>query len=338
LRKVPVLFRSEGARLLDLAARREVKFGDALTIRTPLLIPSFSSRVPDADKPLRASEEFIDGPLLISAYDVKHGLLSPPYDFGSAIFLDTGGYEIARSGDLSDVGDHVPGSLPWSEHDHGALLELWNPRIPSAIISYDHPKQRSSVGQQIARTKKMSLRGPDMAREILLKPETKDQDLIQIESVLHHVRDLAAFDIVGVTEKEIGNSVLDRMINIGRLRAALTKIGLETPIHVFGSLDTVTTLFYFVAGADVFDGLTWLRYAFKGGHTLYKHDFGVTELGISMKSYKVDALCWSMNYTYMKDMQLEMNRFPTKYDFQVFKYHAQSLRSAYESMEAVLEG
>jgi len=32
------------------------------------------------------------------------------------------------------------------------------------------------------------------------------------------------------------------MKNIAQLRRALDKAGLETPIHVFGSLDTVTTL------------------------------------------------------------------------------------------------
>ncbi len=65
--------------MLTLAGRREVKFGNTLTIRTPILVPSFSSRVPKVENPFRASEEFIDGPLLISAYDVAHELLLPPY-------------------------------------------------------------------------------------------------------------------------------------------------------------------------------------------------------------------------------------------------------------------
>src|SRR6478672_6870485 len=102
-----VVSRQEDAWLLTLAGKREINFGASRTIKTPLLVPSFSSRVPDIEKPFRASEQFIDGPILISAYDVKHGLLLPPYEFGSAIFLDSGGYEISRITDLSDVGDAV---------------------------------------------------------------------------------------------------------------------------------------------------------------------------------------------------------------------------------------
>ena len=331
-----LLSRQEDARLLILAGRREVKFGNTLTIRTPALVPSFSSRVPKVEKIFRASEEFVDGPILISAYDIKHQLLSPPYDFGSAIFLDSGGYEISKITDLSDVADGKDNPAKWSEKDHAAVLSDWKPRVPSAIISYDHPKERHPVNEQIERAKQMKLSGEDMVRELLLKPETENQDFIQLEAVLDNVHDLAPFKIIGVTEKEIGNSVLERMINIARLRRALTGVGLSTPIHVFGSLDSVTTLYYFVAGADIFDGLTWLRYAFKDGYTLYRQDFGISEFRISTKSYKVEALCWSKNYTYLKDMELEMNRFPTNYDFRVFKYHSAALKSAYESVEASL--
>jgi hypothetical protein len=322
--------------LLALAGRREVKFGTTLTIRTPMLVPSFSSRVPKVENPFRASEEFIDGPLLVSAYDVAHKLLLPPYDFGSAIFLDSGGYEISKVADLSDVSDQSNAPMEWSEEDHTAVLATWKPRVPSAIISYDHPKSRHSVKEQIKRAKKMNLPKGNTVREILLKPETEKQDFVQLEPVLNNIHEFTGFEIIGVTEKGIGNSVLERMTNIARIRRALSGIGLATPIHVFGSLDSVTTFFYFVAGADIFDGLTWLRYAFKGGKTLYRQDFGISDLGISTKSYSVEAQCWHRNYGYMRDMELEMNRFPTNYDFGAFKYHSEALKSAYESVEAQL--
>jgi len=322
--------------LLRLAGRREVKFGKRLTIRTPMLVPSFSSRVPKVENPFRASEEFIDGPLLVSAYDVAHQLLLPPYDFGSAIFLDSGGYEISKIADLSDVSDQTSAPKEWSEKDHSAVLATWKPRVPSVIISYDHPKSRHPIKEQIKRAKKMKLPAGDTVREILLKPETEKQDFIKLEPILSNIHEFTAFGIIGVTEKEIGSSVLERMVNIARIRSALSGAGLATPIHVFGSLDSVTTLFYFVAGADIFDGLTWLRYAFKAGKTLYRQDFGVSDLGISTKSYSVEAQCWHRNYGYMRDMELEMNRFPTSYDFGAFKYHSDSLKAASESVEAAL--
>ena len=336
MRDVSVVSRQEDAWLLALARRREIKFGAARTIQTPLLVPSFSSRVPEVEKPFRASEQFIDGPILISAYDIKHRLLSPPYELGSAIFLDSGGYEISRITDLSDVGDDTAGKLDWSEEDHAALVANWNPKVPTAVISYDHPKKRHSVREQIHRAKTMKLSREDIVREVLIKPETVGQNFVQMEMVLKNVREFAGVGVIGVTEKEIGNSVLERMFNIAQLRQALTKVGLDTPIHVFGSLDTVTTLFYFVAGADIFDGLTWLRYAFKDGRTLYRQDFGISDLGIATKSYSVEAQCWHRNYSYMTDMQLEMERFPTNHDFRVFKHHVQHLKAGCESVEAKL--
>ncbi len=331
-----VVSRQEESGLLALAARREVRFGAAAIIQTPMLIPSFSSRVPEVEKPFRASEQFIDGPILISAYDVKHKLLSPPYEFGSALFLDSGGYETGRVTDLSDVGDHPRSTLAWAEEDHAELVAGWSPKIPTAVISYDDASRRYPLKEQVRRAYGMKFSRNDIVREILLKPETVGQNFVPMDTVVKTVRDLAEFGVIGLTEKEAGNSVLERMVNIAQLRRALAKVGLNTPIHVFGSLDTVTTLFYFVAGADIFDGLTWLRYAFKDGRTLYRQDFGVSDLGISTKSYSVEAQCWHRNYNYMTDMQLEMDRFLTNRDFGVFKYHGGSLRSACESVEAKL--
>jgi len=153
-----------------------------------------------------------------------------------------------------------------------------------------------------------------------------------MDSIAAQVQHLHHFQAVGVTEKEIGNSVLDRMRNIAHLRRELKRVHLDLPIHVFGSLDTITTLFYFIAGADIFDGLTWLRYAFNQGHTIYRQDYGIGEFGVDTKSPKVEALCWSKNYSYMREMQLEMRRFLIGHDFEVFKYHGSILKAAYENI------
>src|SRR5438876_12306842 len=88
--------------------------------------------------------------------------------------------------------------------------------------------------------------------------------------------------------------------------------GLETPIHIFGSLDTVTTPMYFLAGADIFDGLTWLRFVFHDGYTIYKQNYCALELGVRTPSSVIDAKCWHQNYYYMKELEDEMRRFSVK--------------------------
>jgi hypothetical protein len=253
-----------------LAKRRALRLGGAEVERTPLLVPSFSSKgFPEVQKIIKTTEEVIEGVTLISAYDLHYKLIKPPFDFASLIFLDSGGYEASKDAELSDFGEREHKSLTWNQKMHEEVLASWKPSAPSVLISYDHPNERLTVRRQIERAKRMARSRTDVLREILLKPETKGQTLLNIGSVLSNVRALSEFDVIGVTEKEIGNSILSRMENIAKLRMALDKVGLDTPIHIFGSLDTITTPMYFLAGADIFDGLTWLRFAFHNGYTMY---------------------------------------------------------------------
>jgi hypothetical protein len=301
------------------------------------LVPSFSSKgFPDVEKIIEYSSEIIDGPALISAYDLHYEKISPPFNFPSLLFLDSGGYEASKDTELADLGerDHKPAH--WDIKLHEAQLASWNSTVPSVLISYDHPRERLTIREQIKRAQDMAPGKKGCLREILIKPETEGQTLLQMPSVLANVRRLEEFDVIGVTEKEIGNSIVSRMTNIAKLRRALTDAGLDTPIHVFGSLDTVTTPMYFLAGADIFDGLSWLRFAYYEGHTVYKHNFGALKLGVSTKAHLVDGHCWNSNYYYLQEMQLEMRRFLTEYDFSSFKFHKDLFRNALNSViEAV---
>jgi hypothetical protein len=318
--------------VIALAQRRSVVFPAGTEFRTPLLLPSFSSRIPKIDTIFHTVQEFIEGPILISAYDIKRNNISEPYDWASAIFLDSGGYEISKDTDLSDVSDEIVEEPKWTIEEYKEVISNWTSPIPLVVVTYDHPRIRSSFQEQID-TGLRPVLPPNALREILLKPETTSQHFIQLNSLLKAAQGLAKFDIIGVTEKEIGNSVFERMLNLARLRLALRAEGINSPIHVFGSLDTTTTLLYFVAGADIFDGLTWLRYAFKDGRTLYRQDFGITDIGVTIKSPAVEAVCWSKNYNYLQEMQLEMRRFLNAYDFTVFSHHSALLKSIAENIE-----
>jgi hypothetical protein len=320
-----------------LAKRRALKLKGQEVERTPLLVPSFSSKgFPDVDKIIKYSSEIIEGPMLISAYDLHYKKIQSPFDFASLIFLDSGGYEAAKEAELSDFGDkaHVP--KPWTQAMHETQLAKWKPSVPTVLISYDHPKERVPIKKQIRRAKDMAQNRSGLLREILLKPETSGQTLLQMDSILRNTPALGEFDVIGVTEKEIGNSIIRRMQNIAKLRRALDGAGFETPIHIFGSLDTVTTPLYFLAGADIFDGLTWLRFAFHDGQTIYKQNYGATTLGVTTPAHVVDGRCWNNNYYYMKDLELEMRRFLNGRDFSSFSYHRELFRNSLQSaIEAI---
>ena len=313
-----------------LAKKRSLWLDGVEIERTPLLVPSFSSKgFPNVQKIIEYSSELLDNVALVSAYDLHYGNVRPPFDFLlSLIFLDSGGYEASKDRELSDFGEREHKPQPWTQDMHEAQLARWNPKFPSVLISYDHPEERLPIRAQIERARGMVSDRTGFLREILLKPETTGQTLLQIPEIVRNIHGLAEFDIIGVTEKEIGKSIHDRMRNIAKLRRALDAAGLDRPIHVFGSLDTITTPMYFLAGADIFDGLTWLRFAFHDGLTVYKQNYGALELGLATKADVIDGRCWNSNYYYMKDLELEMRSFLAAEDFDAFQHHRDLFQKA----------
>lgn len=159
-----------------------------------------------------------------------------------------------------------------------------------------------------------------------------------MKHIVPTVKDMHGFAAIGVTEKEIGNSVLDRMVNIARLRRGLDAHHQDMPLHIFGSLDTISTYLYFLAGADIFDGLTWLRYAFCDGDTIYRHSYGALKLPLDLNSDIVEGRCWSNNYQHMRTMRLNMLKFLKDGSFDHFGKHAALIKNAFDSMNASLEG
>lgn len=321
-----------------LAERRSIRLNGEEVSRTPLIVPSFSSKgFPEVAKIVQTSEEFLAGPMLVSAYDVYYKYIQPPFTFPSIVFLDSGGYEASKDKDLSDLGEREHKPRKWSQDMHAQVLSEWDSSITTVFISYDHPKERMPLSKQIDRAMRMAPSQKGVLREILLKPETAKRGLIKVDSVLKQVHSLHAFDIIGVTEKEMGTSILDRMENIARLRMGLEKAGLKIPIHIFGSLDTVTTPMYFLAGADVFDGLTWLRFGYRQGLTIYKQNYGALEIGIRERTYLIDGRCWFDNYSYLEGMELEMRSFLKTHDFRSFKFHRDDFKRAADAVAEAVE-
>lgn len=311
-----------------LASSRTISLNGEVIERTPLLVPSFSSKgFPEVQEIIQFSAGIIDSAALVSAYDLSHGHIKAPFDFASILFLDSGGYEASQDTDLSEIANAEYEPATWTSDLHNEVLREWQSISPVVCISYDHPRERCDISDQVARARAMPVPAGGM-REILLKPETREQRFLHVQNVLENVRLLADFDIIGVTEKEVGASIADRMFNIARIRMALSTIGLDIPIHVFGSLDTISTPLYFLAGADVFDGLTWLRFAYQDGLTIYKHNYGAQKLGLLHKSHLIDGLCWANNYRYMRGMEQEMRRFLQTRDFREFEFHGAMFEKA----------
>lgn len=322
-----------------LGKRRRILINGDEVAKTPLLLPSFSSKISSPARVkdiLKFAEGVITEGVLVSAYDVSYQEIPKDFSFASVVFLDSGGYEVSEDADLSAVGKGLHRPRNWNQKLHREVLRRWDFATPTVIVSYDHPRSRISIRKQLVRASNLFPDYRAAGKEILLKTEASGEEYLEFKNVLPIVNKLRAFDIVGFTEKELGASTLQRMTNIAKVRMELTRLGLDIPIHIFGSLDPVSTPLYFFAGADIFDGLTWLRYTYKNGCAIYKHNYGALDLGIKTEDYKVDAQSWNHNYYYMMELQNEMQRFLVTGDFTCFSHHAEFFRKQVETLKAEL--
>lgn len=319
-----------------LARTNKVIHPSGIEIETPLLIPSFSSkgfsfkrkkkkRDPDISETVDAleySKEFLTESLLISAYDIyyKHLPFTEESICTDVTIIDSGGYECGGTYDLSTTTKYNYDLKEWNVDNYKKILMEWPEHKAAIAVSFDHGNHKVSLTDQIEAAKELFAAFPSMTSNFLIKPETKDQQFIQIKNVISQMDELKSFDIIGVTERELGGSILLRMLNIAKIRESLDEKGILSPIHVFGSLDPITSILYFFAGAEIFDGLTWLKYSYFNNAAIYRSNFGVlsTDLGISFKDSEVKSMTITKNAYYLQKMKYIMKDFITHKDFKMF--------------------
>jgi hypothetical protein len=273
-----------------------VTLSTGVKVRTPLLMPSVSSAgfdetkitegdnvltVPEPWKWLLIAEAGITEALLVSAYDLHYGKL-PDTDalrhryplslYGRIrhLFIDSGLYE-----KVYGPPPYRGARRSWSEEMLRAQLDGIGRGCDNAvIINYDGYDRRGRLpfDQQIASARRFFRDRKRFGSDFLVKPERRGGRLDRdgISRLTPHMKDLHGFDIIGVTEKELGDSLLERLTHLALLRAALTREGIERPIHVFGALDPLFTPLYFAAGGEIFDGLTWMRYGYHLSMSVYR--------------------------------------------------------------------
>jgi hypothetical protein len=99
---------------------------------------------------MKYASEFITEGVLVSAYDVHYGFISPrKITFPSIIFLDSGGCEARVEHDLSEVYSRPYKPKSWTERSHEKVLREWASNIPTVIVSHDGPKQFLPLKRQI---------------------------------------------------------------------------------------------------------------------------------------------------------------------------------------------
>ncbi len=292
--------------------------------RTPLLVPSFSSKgfAPRKDGGSEVSElyeiatEYLYESQLVSAFDLHYGLLpKPASQLTQVTILDSGGYETSSYEDLSAITYEPPKRAVWTAEMHKAEVAAWPSHIAAIIVSFDSPDRRVSLGKQIEEGLELRRLCADQQLALLIKPETDDQKYVQVDNVESLASDLKPFDVIGFTEKELGATTLDRMVSLARIRQTLDKGGVDAPIHVFGCLDPITIPLFFIAGAEIFDGLSWMRYGFAESVAMYRFNVGALQVGIDRRDDYIRVRILQSNVEYLRDLGNRLTRFAVASDF-----------------------
>lgn len=324
------------------ARSQKLNLGGGLIVDTPLLVPSFSSKgFKDLPKIVSTMSEFITDTVLVSSYDIYYKYVKArQLTFPGLVFLDSGGYEARVEHDLSEAYGRAHHPKQWTREMHARVLAQWPKSIARVVTTFDSPRARGRLADQIRRGRELQATLPAAPIELLIKPESHNDRLVPLEALIRNSRELRPFTTIGVTEKEIGDSFLDRLQNISRLRHALDEAEVTAPIHIFGSLDAVTTPLYFIAGAEIFDGLTWLRFGYHDGVALYAENYSIAREPDWLRRRKDDlvTVMWKNNYYYLQALRDKMATFAATQDYALFGSNERAVKEAAEALQVSRRG
>ncbi len=330
----------------------------------PLLVPSVSSKgfplvegVSEAGLLAQSVGQDLTKALLVSAYDLHHRLLPDAerllgssfnetmYATPALLIVDSGGYELNTTNfEAGETRRDPYVSRPYGRMDFEAVADALPKDRHVMLVSYDEPVRagdpssaRAGYRGQREQAQEFFAERPWFRSDFLIKPEGLNAYL-DMRALTAEVEDLRVFDVVGVTEPELGGTLLDRLAALASLRALLDGGGCaHVPIHIFGCLDPVLTPLYFMAGGEIFDGLSWLRYAYIDNVSVHPEQLAVLT-GRSDEGEQIRNLRRLMsNLDQLGKLHHSLARWhaePDRYDH--LGLQSERLREIYDNMRAQL--
>ena len=305
-----------------------------IEVATPLIVPSFSSRgFPRLGELYRPLRDYVPQVSLISAFDIYYGHFGESDFYASnTMVIDSGGYEARSILDLDNGYLDERQAQKWSRDQYHEVLSRLAPESNLVLISYDADGSMP-LAVQAEQAQSTFAAFQSCATDFLCKPHNGGST-VDIKEIIDNLDHFRSFSIFGVTEKELGRSMLDRCRNVFALRKALGESSLEMPIHIFGCLEPMSILAYFLCGADIFDGLAWLRFAFHNGIAIYRPNASVLQ-GLWKDDDENNWLQHSLdNLSELKKLGVKLTRFCGTYDMSIFDLpaeHASTIRALVNS-------
>lgn len=326
-------------------------------MQTPLLIPSFSSKgfdlalrkdetkISEVSQYLQVFATRLTDAFLVSAYDLHHKLLDGagslrPQNFANSLwshpkilFIDSGLYEYRIGADSDEPIQEMRLPEAWNEDEFHKFAERLPRKAPIALVNWD---RYENYRKQIDAAQAFFAEHESFLSVFLLKPE-KEGGNHDISVLGSDASRLAAFDLVAVTEKELGDSVLERLTNVAKLQELLEREKIDLPIHIFGALDPIHTPLYYAAGAEVFDGLSWLRYLWQDGVAMHRASLSVLLGQVDRDRRTAVEIAQATSLDKIAILQRRLvNFYKQGGDWSVFDERGQVLENAFRDMESNL--
>ena len=275
-----------------------------LEVNTPLIAPSLSSRgFPHISDIWEEFRHKLYGICLVSTFDIAGGRI--PVDVAdkvNVVILDSGLYE-TKNGSIETIGlISSPPVANWTRGLYHETVKGVGEDSNTILVNFD---QIGALEGQIERASKDFSFAPYAASDFLVKP-TGAKEWVNIPKLSQHLEALKQFDVVGITAREAGGSLLKRSSSIVMLRDLLNNAGLDTPIHVFGAINPYEVLTYFFCGADIFDGLNWLRLAFRSNGSVPIDESALEDMKWSLPDLDLLFGEWTKNLHLLYRLQVAL--------------------------------
>ena len=246
---------------------------DKLEVMTPLIAPSFSSRgFPQVSELWKDLKYKLYGVCLASAFDIAEGHF--PADLTGMVnlaIIDSGIYE--TDDQLNGYGNPAS-DANWTRQRYCETVSSIDKATNLILVNFD---QIGNFEDQIEAAIADFSCAPDAAPDFLIKPEALEEP-VNLAKLVRWSDKLEQFAVIGIAAREAGSSLLKRCRSIVMLRDMLEDAGLDMPIHVFGAITPYEVLTYYLCGADIFDGLNWLRLAYRDHASIPIEEAAIEEL------------------------------------------------------------
>ena len=285
-----------------------------LEVGTPLIAPSFSSRgfpyVSDIWEEFRYK---LYGVCLVSAFDLACGRIPADVpDMVNIVILDSGLYE-TNKGWIESGDRHTPSSATnWTRKQYHETVKGIGADGNAMLVNFDHV---GALEDQIERASEDFSLAPQAASDFLVKP-TDATEWVNIPKLSQHLEALKQFDAIGITARESGSSFLKRCSSIVTLRDLLNDADLDTPIHVFGAINPYEVLAYFFCGADIFDGLNWLRLAFRSDGSVPIDESALEDMKWNLPEVDLQSEEWTNNLRFLYRLQEALQEYALSGSFE----------------------